>query len=442
MSGIDNKDKLRQFIDDAIPELMEGHVDVFLAAMADNKDAMREAMEKAGFSVTEREGLDPDDVLEARRDAVATGRVDTGLGMSIRSRCESRRIEQSDGKFVRTYIWGETEDLANAWLRAYFSRDNVDDVTLKGIRELYDELEKRVRVAPTDPFLGEIGQAGGALVPTLVAAQIFEEANERFVLKNFVQMFSSSGPLQIPRRTVEVTVSRGGLATDIAEDKPETGSVNLQASRVGVITYHDPLVVRAAAVGPIRWVIGQIAEAIAKDDQRVIIAGSEASSEPRGINGLPTSGGNAFDNAQTSAYDNTSVLTERASMRTAYYAVNQPHRETDAFMWVGNSDALRELTSHNDRDQQPWSDENETYLRKRFIESSAFATASDVTTMFGGDFSQYAWVESQAGLRLEQTLEGGKAWESDTIGVKAVQYVDGAPVIPPAFSLITSMEVT
>ena len=440
MPDISTQEQLRQFIDDVIPEVIESHPEVVLAAIAGKPELMREAMEKAGFSVTEREGLDPADVVEANDNARAAGRVGTGLGQEVRKRCQSQRLEHQDGKVTRTYLWGETEEMANEWLRAFLSSDNMDPLKGRHIREIYTDLEKRVR-APTDPFLGEKGQAGGALVPTVVAAQIFEEANERFVMKSHVQMFSSASPLQIPRRTVEVTVSRGGLATDITEDKPETGFVSLSHSRVGVITYHDRLVVAAATVGPIQWVIGQIAEAIAKDDQRVIIAGSEASQEPRGVNNLPTSGGNAFDRAKTAAYDDTDALTKRESMRTAFYGVAQKHRESSGFLWAGNSDALRELATHNDRDQQIWNEEGERYLRKRFVESSAFVTTGGSTTMLGGDFTQYAWLEHPGGLSLEQTTVGGQAWESDTIGVKAVQYVDGAPIIPPAFVKITSMEV-
>ena len=440
MPDIETKEQLREFIDDSIPDIIASNPDIVLSALAGNKELMRDAMENAGFSVTEREGLDPSDVIEANNQARAAGRVDTGLGLALRKRCESQRVERPDGTVTHSYLWGETEDLANEWLRAFFSQDNMDPRDGRHIREILEDLEKRVR-APSDPFLGEVGQAGGALVPTVIAAQIFEEANERFVLKGFVQMFSTPSPLQIPRRTVEVTVSRGGLATDISEDKPETGSVSLAHKRVGVITYHDPLVVAAATVGPIQWVVGQIAEAIAKDDQRVIIAGSEASSEPRGVNNLPTSGGNEFDRAKTAAYDNSSAITKRASMRTAFYGVAQLHRESSGFFWVGNSDALRELATHNDRDQSIWDEEGERYLRKRFIESSAFVTSGNATTMIGGDFTQYAWLEHPGGLRLEQTTVGGQAWTSDTIGVKAVQYVDGAPVIPPAFTKITSMEV-
>ena len=440
MSDIDTKEELRKFLADEMPAILENNQEIVLAALAGNEEGMRELMTDAGFSVTERTGLDAQDVVAANDEARATGRADVGLGRVYRSRCESQRIEHADGRVTRTYLWGEIEDLSNEWLRAFLSKDNMDPRDGRHIREIYADCEKHVR-APSDPFLGEVGQAGGSLVPTAVAAQIFEEANERFVLKGFVQMFSSPSPLNIPRRTVEVTVSRGGLATDITEDKPETGHVALSHKRVGVITYHDPLVIAAATVGPIQWVIGQIAEAIAKDDQRVIIAGSESDSEPRGVNNLPTSGGNAFDNAKTAAYDNSSVLTERASMRTAYYAVAQKHRESPGFFWLGNSDALRELATHNDRDQTIWDEEGERYLRKRFIESSAFTTATNVTTMIGGDFTQYAWLEHPGGLRLEQTTTGGQAWESDTIGVKAVQYVDGAPVIPPAFTKVTSMEV-
>lgn len=438
---IKTQDQLRQFMADSLPELLADHPEVILAAMADNAPAMRAAMEKAGFSVIETSGLSPADVIGIKDGEVRAGRLDNAFGSRVKARCDHRVMENlATGKKERVYLWGEREEMAESWFRAICEKDTTDPITRKSAREICDEMEKFVR-APSDPFLGSEGQAGGSLVPTIIAAQIFEEANERFVLKGRVQIFNSASPLRLPRRTAEAAVTRGAQASDIAETKPETGFVTLSPERVGAISYIDPLLAAAAAQGPVRWVTGQLAEAMAKDDQRVIICGTEADREPRGVSNLPTSGGNAFDRAQTAVYDNTSVLTERASMKEGYYAVGQKNREGDRFLWLGNSDALRELTSHNDADQKPWSDERETYLRKQFIETSALLTAAAATTIIGGDFSQYAWLESPMGLQLEQTTVGGKAWESNTIGVKVVQSVDGAPVIPPAFVQITSVDV-
>ena len=436
------RDEARRLLEEGLPELLASNPEAIAAAMGNDTDAMKVAFEKAGFSVTERESITPADVLEVKDEMTRSGRLDAGFGSAIRARVPHQRYEDPiTGTTSRTYLWGETQELAEAWWRAFFSKgDSTDYVTGKTRRELFGELEERVR-APADPFLGDVGEAAGSLVPTLIQAEIFEQLNELFVMKGLVQIFTSPGPLDVPRRVVEVTVSRGGVATDLTEDKPELGHVHLAHNRVGVVTYIDPRLAAAAAVGPVRWVTGQIAEALAKDDQRTIIAGTESDSEPRGVLGLPTSGGNAFDRMNTVAYDNTDAFTERSTTKEAFYAIGQQHRIKPSFMWVANNDGLRELTTHNDTNQTPWTDEGDMYLRKRVIESLALTTAASATTILGGDWSQYAWLEHPLGLRMEQSTVGGRSWESDTIGVKAVQYVDGAPIIPPAFVSLTSVDV-
>ena len=69
----------------------------------------------------------------------------------------------------------------------------------------------------------------------------------------------------------------------------------------------------------------------------------------------------------------------------------------------------------------------------------AAIVTSGTTTVIGGDFSQYAWLESPEGMRIEQTTVGGEAWVSDTIGIKMVQWLDGAPITPQAFVSTTAV---
>ena len=76
------------------------------------------------------------------------------------------------------------------------------------------------------------------------------------------------------------------------------------------------------------------------------------------------------------------------------------------------------------------------------VETLSIVTgAGPATTIVGSDMNQYAWLEGSEGLKLDQTETAGRAWESDTIGVKAVQYVDGAPITPPDTSIIKSEDV-
>ena len=438
---VDTQDKLRSFVEDTIDQVVEKKPEAILAALGNNPEAMAKALRELGWSVTES-NVDPTVVRTAYNEGLRSGVIQNSFGARLRNNTRSDMVTFADGQRRRSYLLTE-QDMTDAesWFRAFYSPDRVDPQSGDSIRQINERMFARCKRAPSNPVTGDSGDSHAVLVPTQIAAEIFELLDELFVLQGMVNVFTSATPLDIPRRTKKVAVYRQGNATDLTEDRAGLGFAHLSPVRVGVHTYIDPLLARAAAVGPVGYAVRQIAEAMAEDRQRVIIAGSEDQREPRGILNLPTADADAFENAQTQAYDDTSRSTERDSMKAGFYSVPQQHRITDQFVWVGNNDALRELTTHNDADQRPWDEASDSYLRKRFIESLVLQTAANETTIVGGDMRQYAWLEHPDGLFLEQTREGGEAWVSHTIGVKGVEYVDGAPVLPNAFVHITSVNV-
>ena len=454
---IKKKEDLLGLLRESMAELLttpEG-AELVIGAMAGNGDAVRTALGKAGIIVAQPATPSPSDVIREYHQQQDEGRIIRGFGARFRRGLATRRfVDPTTGAERRTYIWGETEVLADAWFRAFLSTDKMDDkdgspTRGKSLREIGALLNEKASRAPTSgyPLTTETGTGGAFLVPLVVAAEIFEEMNERFVLRNMVEVFTSAAPLQIPRRIAQVQVSRGAPATDINEQNVASllGAVKLSPERVSVLGYIEPQLALAAAVGPVRWIIGQFAEAMAKDYQRVIVAGDATIREPKGINTLPTSGGNAYDNAKTATWDGTSLQTSRDSIRKLYFKIAQAHRESARFVFIGNNDMIQKLASLNDLNQQPWRDAGpgrpSTYMGKPVVETLALATVTSTSTLLAADMSQYAWLEAPDGLRIEQTREGGQAWTSDTIGIKMVQSLDGAPVIPPAFGVLPSVSV-
>jgi HK97 family phage major capsid protein len=433
---------------EAFPEMLRQDPNILFEALGNDREKLSETLRKLGFLVS-AEALDPKAVVEANREALDDGRILSGFGATIRERCQQFARTYRDpvtGRERVSYLWGENRELAAAWFRAFFSADKRDPVTERFLRDIARELNQKVR-APATPLTADTGTGGWNLVPTLVAAQIFEEKTERFVLRGLVQSFTSASPLRIPRRTSLVTVTTGMSGTDLSEvDTGATlGSVLLSPNRVGALAYIAPDVAMAASVGPVQYFINQFALALAKWAQDKIVAGNEGDREPRGITTLPTSGGNTFDLAKTATWDNTSKATRRKSFKKLYYAIGQEHREADVFVWITNNDGVQAMHDTNDLDEKLFEEAPPggfpTYLRRRVVETSAIATSGGQTTVLAGDMSQYAWLESPAGLELETTREGGKAWESHTIGVKVVEHVDGAPIIPPAFGKMTGVNV-
>lgn len=446
---VKTRDQLRGLVNESIVEIARDNPQILIDALAKNPDAMRASFEKAGFIVSGAVAPTTQDVIDAHQRAKDEGRIVRGFGAKLRSGLQSRNYRDQDGREHRTYLWGDQLAQAESWFRAFFNQPAyTDPQTQKPIRQIAEEMNKSATRAPTFPFTAEAGTGGGFLVPLTVAAEVFEVMQERFVLRDYVEVFTSAAPLRIPRRTGLITVSRGGASTNITQVDPASilGATTLSPERVSAMAYVDPLLALAAAVGPVRWVIGQFAEAMAKDYQRVIATGDSTLREPRGISNLPTSGEATADMAKTGTWTDTDLASRRDSIRKLYYGIAQPHRESDKFVWIVNNDVLQVLASLNDLNQQPFRDQtlgapNATYLGKRVIETTSLATAGGLSTILCGDMSQYAWLESPDGLRIEQTNVGGEAWVSDTIGIKMVQSVDGAPITPPTFGNLGSVAV-
>jgi HK97 family phage major capsid protein len=450
---INTIEEFRAHVLKELPSILAENPQVVLDAMAKNPEAMRASLTKMGYIVSDDVKTIASETMTTLRDRQETGSIASGFGTRTREkvRMHARRVLDEDtGKQRTTYLDAETEPLAGQWIRAFFASkgggEAKDPVTGDHIGVIAERMAKATR-APATPMTAEAGTGGGFLVPLLVAAEVFEYMNERFLLRGMVQVFVSAAPLTIPRRLSQVSVYRQGPGTDLTEVNIAStlGDAKLSPERVGAITYVDPALALAAAVGPVRWVIGQLAEALAKDYQRTIVIGSASKREPRGILGLATSGLPLADMAQTSTYDNTSNQTKRDSIRKLYYKVNQPHRESPRFVWITNNDGVQTMNSVNDLNQQPFTDAKEgqppKYIGKTVVETLAIvsATGPESTTLVGGDMGQYAWLESPDGLTMQQTTEGGQAWSSDTIGIKILQRVDGEPVIPQAFCSMTGV---
>lgn len=449
---IETKAELQELLRTEFAGIVAENPQLVLDAMAKNPEALRASFAAAGFIIGDKaaEGSTRA-VMTSYREGQAEGTIASGFGSRVRKavRSHARRVLDEDtGRQRTTFLDETTEPMVESWFRAFLNAKAgagaVDPETNEHIGTIRDRLNKATR-AVTVPMTMEAGTGGGFLLPLLVAAEVFEYMNERFLLRGMVEVFVSSGPLQIPRRLSQVTVSRmAPAATTVEKNVAATlGSVKLSPELVGAVTYIDPRLALAAAVGPVRWIIGQLAEAMAKDYQRTIIAGNQLLREPMGISSIPTAGAAAADMMQTATYTGTSNQTKRDSIRTLYYQIAQPHRESSRFVWIASNAGVQVMASVNDLNQAPFKDavngQPATYMGKTLVESTAVTVSSLTSTLYCGDMGQYAWLESPEGLSLQQTDVGGDAWLTNTIGIKIVQSVDGAPVIPQAFGSMASM---
>lgn len=453
---IKNREQFMAALREALPDLLKEDAgqQAVLSALAGDPDTMRKAFEQSGFIVGPNVAS-TSTVVAVRDELLAGGRILGGFGARIRESVRHMGRKYFDPVLQReriTYVESDPEiaEMCERWMMAMLEQDYAHPVTGEKARELCSKINEASKVrAPATPLTAEPGTSGGQLVPTIIAAEIFEEVTERFVLRGLVQVFTSAAPLDIPRRTQLITVSRGAPATDINESDPNIlGSVKLSAERVSAIAYIEPRVAAAAVVGPVRYIIGQFAEALARDDQRVIVAGDPNLREPTGINTLPVTGSAApvQDEAKTATWLDTDRGTRRQSLRKGLYKLTQFHRMQPSFRWVMNSDAIAVMADLNDTDQSVFVDATgttpERLFGKNIVETTALLTTGvPDTSILGGDMNQYAWLEVPGGITMEQTTVGGEAFVSHTIGVKVLQEVDGAPIIPPAFVQIPNVNV-
>jgi hypothetical protein len=194
-----NKEQFQSMIREGIADVAKNNPQLILDALA-NADAstLRASLIESGFNVSESTSLAgaARDITAAYRQAQVDGViVASGFGARERKGLQAvRYFDPVHQRTRRTFIFGENEKAAESWIRSILAKDGVDTVTGKTTRAIVTEMNAAVR-APGTP-LTQQSAAGVVLVPTLVAAEIFEELNERFVLQTMTEHFTSANPLR------------------------------------------------------------------------------------------------------------------------------------------------------------------------------------------------------------------------------------------------------
>ncbi len=442
--------RMEKFVKDSFPELLRAATgpQALLSAAAGDAEGMRAALEAAGWGVHER-SISPGFLAGAYREQIAFGSIDNAFGSHVRSRCMGIQYSDEDGRKRTTFIHNpEVVNDCHAWMRAVIlKRDSmgVDPVTRDNAMTIRDRLEKWVRAPGSgEVHTGADGSSGsmGATVPTIIAAEVWQLIAESYPLPGLVQKYVSAAPLRIPREKDDVTVYTGGNLTDLTGTKATVDYVQLSPNRVGAITFVDPQLALASAIGIVRYVINRLARAYARFLQDSIISGN-GTGKPKGWLAQETANVDERLNIKVQPYDDTDQTSKRGSVRRGLYQVPQYHRgenpATSTFRWVGNGECAVELESHNDTDKEPWSDELQTYLRRKYVETTQIATEDSATTLLGADFNAYAMQESPSGMEIEQTREGAGAFEAHAIAVKIVTHIDGDVILPNAGVLVTGV---
>lgn len=274
--------------------------------------------------------------------------------------------------------------------------------------------------------------SGGYLVPTEFRAELIEDIKDLPVLRNLVTVIPmGTDSLELPTLASDVKVSWGSENTAISTTTARFGTLTFTPFRLNTMMYTSRELVADSAISVVPLITRLFTQAIGREEDRVIIAGS-GSGQPSGIfkSGL-TYGGFANGGNIANLADKIKKLPYK--LPTAYRANAR---------WVVNSYALGEIASLKDT--------TGNYLLKdgladgdpKRLVGYPVVEQNDMANsiMLFGDLSHY-YLADREQISVETTTQGAGTFEKHQVAIKVVERIDGKVAVSNAFKTITASGV-
>lgn len=271
---------------------------------------------------------------------------------------------------------------------------------------------------------------GGYLTPTNFRAQLVRDLRDLPIMRNLVTVFPvTSDSTELPTLASDVKTSWGSENTTISTTTARFGTLSFTPFRLNTFMYTSRELVADSAINVIQLITTLFAEAIGREEDRVIINGS-GSGQPKGILQETLAG---IDNANVDAdlADNIKRLPYRLGTRFRARA-----------RWVMNSLTLAQISQLKDT--------NGAYHFRAGLEqgdikrlvSYEVMEQNDMPldTILFGDFSQYFLADRER-VSVETTTEGAGTFEKHQVAIKIVERIDGKVAQTVGFRSITNAGV-
>ncbi len=271
---------------------------------------------------------------------------------------------------------------------------------------------------------------GGFIVPPGYVAELVKDAAQISAVYQHVRRIpvgTASGT--IPQASTNATVSWTKMEGTIDVVDPKVAEKTWTIRRMSSAVKMSRELVNDSNPDVIGIVTDMFKDAIIKERDRVIVAGSAASKEPLGIY---TATGMASNTAVTLNYDTLVDIHEGIDYR--YFS---SPRCRWIFNQVNKARVMKLKDSQNRPLWEPASPANEWTPNIFGHPVSVIASSSDMPDnhLFFGDLNYYYWFDRQA-VTMERTIEGGDAFLNHEVWIKLVERVDGQVVLSPTVAMI------
>lgn len=269
---------------------------------------------------------------------------------------------------------------------------------------------------------------GGYLTPNEFRAELVRDIQDRPFLRNLVTVIPmNSDYLELPTLISDVKTSWGSENTAISTTTARFGQLTFVPKRLNTMLYTSRELVADSAINVVQLITRLFVEAIAREEDRVIVAGS-GSGQPKGILQETLAG---IDNANVDANLAPNVKKMPFRLGTAY--------RTGA-RWLVNSRAAEVLSSLQDSTGQ---------FLLRTLEGKGLEAATlagypvheqndlPLDTLVFGNMSFY-YLADREQISVETTTEGAGTFEKHQVAIKVVERIDGKVALTNAFRTLTN----
>ncbi len=272
---------------------------------------------------------------------------------------------------------------------------------------------------------------GGYIVPPGYVAELVKDAaqiSQVFQHVRRIPVGTSAGT--IPKASTNATVNWANMEGAITVVDPKVDETTWTIRRMSSAVKMSRELVNDSNPDVIGVVTEMFRDAIIRERDRVIVAGSAASKEPVGIY-----------TATGMATTITGVTLNYDLLVDLHEGIDQRYFASPRCRWVMNQTNKARVMKLKDSQNRPlWEPASpaNSWVANIFGHPvSVIASSTDMPDnhIIFGDFNYYYWFDRQA-VTMERTIEGGDAFLNHEVWIKLVERVDGQLVMSPTAAMI------
>lgn len=268
---------------------------------------------------------------------------------------------------------------------------------------------------------------GGYLTPTEFRAQLVEDQQQLGFLRQYVTVIPmTSNSMEVPTLLSSVKTSWGSENTAISTTTARFGTLTFAPKRLNTMIYTSRELANDSALGIVQLLTRLIREAIGREEDRVIVAGS-GTGQPKGIL-QETLGG--IDNGNDDS-------TLAANVKKLPFLLAPAYRARAR--WIMNSISTSVISTLRDTAGQFLYSEG---IEGQFPQRLAGLPVSEepdvpLDTLILGDLTQYFLADREQ-ISVETTTEGAGTFEKHQVAIKVIERIDGKVAQTNAFKTLTN----